>query len=321
MWSDQDWDDEKNRFWLDFDLTAPFVYQFGADLFLRTYRPTVMAIEPEGELYSIRTLFYAEGLDSVDVDRNPWAIIRVYAQRVNGAWKLRSALGVLTKDWNRPAIGKITFVSPPSHDFDIRLARQSVSFCDSISGLFPFFSWDSFYFFITNRSEDVDRIIGLEYFYAGFPWARAMRSHDILITGKGSEWYPHELAQMVATGPGLAPHAILQNGFVGWIGGWEDRSYEHNMRDVAAYVSANEALSFQDFIDRGYNLNINGAKYFPGAVLCDMVFTAAGASGIETMFKAGRREEDLYGAIQSTTGLDRTAFQQQWRERVLEFGR
>jgi hypothetical protein len=319
LWSDHDWDGEKGRFWLDFDLTAPFVYQFGADSFLRTYRPTVMAIEREGDLYSIRTLFYAEGLDSASVDRNPWAIVRVYAQRVGGQWKLRNALGVLTEDWNRPAIGKLTFVSPPAHDFDIRLARKSVSFCDSISKLFPFFAWDSFYFFVTHRREDVDRIIGLDYFHAGFPWARAMRPFDVLITGRGSEWYPQGLVQMLATGPDLAPHAIVADGFVGWVGGWNDRTYEDNMREVAAYMSANPSLSFQSFLDGEVNSNSKHRKYFPGAVVCDVVYAAAGVEGIEILFKAGRRDEDLFNAIQSTTGLGRTEFMTQWRQRVLAF--
>jgi hypothetical protein len=321
MWSDLNWDGAKSRYWRDFDLTATFVYQLGAGEFLRIYRPKVMAIEEEGDKYSIRTLFYAEGLDSLNADRNPWAIVRVYAQREGGEWKLRNALGVHTENWNRPAIGKITFVSPPSHDFDIRLARRAEAFCDSISNLFPFFQWDSFDFYITESREDVDRLIGLEYYFDGFPWGRAMRQYDILITGKGTEWHPHELVHMVATGPGLASHRILAQGFAGWIGGWHDNTYADNMREVAEFVAANESLSFQDYVDRGYGSGIRGTQYFPSAVLCDMVFAAAGPGGIETLFKAGRRDTDLYQAIQSTLGLDQEAFQRAWREKVLEFGR
>ena len=238
---------------------------------------------------------------------------------MNGELKLRSALGVLTEQWNQPAIGKITFVTPPSRDFDIRLARQSVTFCDSISALFPFFRWDSFHFFITNSREDVDRIIGLEYIHDGYPSARAMRSHDILITGMGSEWYPHGLAQMVATGPGLTPHVIIADGFVGWIGGWNDKSYEDNMRDVAAELRRDDALSFQDLLDGAYTADGTNGKYFPGAVVCDMVFAAAGASGIETLFKAGRGDQDLYRAIETATGLEPAAIQAQWKQRVLAF--
>jgi hypothetical protein len=315
MWSDQDWDDEKNRLWLDFDMTAPFVYQFGTGGISGDYWPTVMAIEKEGALYSIRTLFYADGRESVDDARNPWAIVRVYAQRTNGQWKLRSALGVLTKHWNRPAIGKITFVSPPTHEFDIRQARRAVAFCDSIAGLFPFFDWDPFYFYVTDRREDVDRVIGLEYFSEGFRLARAMRSYDLLITGGGSEWSPSKLAQMVATGPGLAPHAIVRKGFAGWVGGWDGRSYREHMIEIVA----SNPSTFQDYVDLGADTAVESDKYFPGAVVCDIVFAAAGASGIETLFKAGVGNDDLYRAIRETTGLDRGEFQQAWRRYVLEF--
>jgi hypothetical protein len=319
MWSDQNWDDEKSRFWLDFDLTAPFVYQLGPDGLPREYRPTVMAIEKEGELYSIRTLFNVDGLDSADGSGNPWAITRVYAERTDGGWKLRSALGVLTERWNRPAIGKITFVSPPTHDFDIRRARQAVAFCDSVSKQFSFFRWDSFNFYITDRREDVDRVIGLEFFAEGFPNARVMRSYDLLITGKGSEWSPNELVQMVAGGPGLTPHAIVGPGFAGWVGGWNGRSYRDNMAEIASRVAASDLPSLEDYLDLGSRAGVDDESYFPGAVMCDMVFAAAGASGIETLFRSGVGDQGLYRAIQSATGLGRAAFQQAWRQRVLDF--
>jgi hypothetical protein len=321
MWSNPEWNAEKNRFWLDFDLTAPFVYRFGSDTSPGTLRPTVMAIQREGKRYSIRTLFWGEGLDGSDDGPDPWAIVRVYAERVDGMWRLRNALEVETESWNRPAIGKITFVSPPSHDFDIRLARRSVAFCDSLSELFPFFKWGSFDFYVANRPEDVDRVIGLEYYRDGFPRVRAMRSQDILITGEGSEWCPRGLVRMVAVGPGLVPHPIVEQGFVGWAGGWSGRSYQDNMRDVAAFMAANDSLSFQDYVGRDFGAQSEGTGDFPGAVICDMVFAAAGAAGIEALFEAGRSDEDLYRAIQSATGLDRMAFQRAWRSRILAFGR
>jgi hypothetical protein len=319
MWSDTEWNSDKSRFWRDFDLTAPYVYQFNTDDPLRTYQPTVMAIEKEGELYSIRTLFYGEGLDPTYDNQNLWAIVRVYARYEGDRWKLGSALGVHTAHWNRPAIGKITFVSPPEHDFNVALASRSVSFCDSLSHLFDFFSWDPFEFYITASREEVDRIIGLDYYVAGFPWARAMRPHDILITGKGSEWYPQELVRMIATGPGLAPHNVLEEGFAGWIGGWQNKSYADNMREVAAYVSAHINITFQDYLDRGPEFDVDGSQYFPGAVLCDMVYSAAGAGGIEMLFKAGRTDDALYAAIQQTLGMDRAAFGQAWQDRILRF--
>jgi hypothetical protein len=321
MWSDPNWGAAKSDLWLDIDLTAQFVYGSGGDQLLQTYTPTVLAIEKEGSLYSIRTMFYAEGLDSLSDDNNPWAIVRVYAQRENGRWMLRSALGVLTEDWNRPAIGKITFVSPASRGLDIRQARRAVAFCDSISGAFPFFQWDPFSFYITERPEEVDRIIGLEYDHEGYPKSRVLREYDILITGKGSEWEPDELVRMVATGPGLAPHRIVRDGFAGWLGGWDGKSYARSMRGPASVLGSNEAISFGDFLDGGQGARVPGSAWFPGAVVCNMVFDAAGASGIETLFKAGRADEDLYRAIEATTGMDRRAFQQAWRRRVLEFSR
>jgi hypothetical protein len=319
IWADSVWDGDKIRFWRDFDLTAPFVYRNDADSFFSTYTPTVMAIEKEGTKYSIRTLFYAEGLEPPSNNQNLRAIVRVYAGNDEGQWKLRNALGVCTEDWNRPAIGKITFVSPPSHDFDVALARRSVAFCDSISDVFGFFQWDSFDFYITDSREEVDRVIGLEYYFAGFPWGRAMRQYDILITGRGTEWYPRGLVQMVATGSGLNPHPIVRDGIAGWLGGWQQKTYAENMRDVAASVAAGEEVSFRTYVEQDRDIHAEGLLYFPGAVLCELVFDARGADGIEALFKAGGSTGDLYRAIDSTLGFTRSAFEQAWRAKILEY--
>jgi hypothetical protein len=124
---------------------------------------------------------------------------------------------------------------------------------------------------------------------------------------------------MIATGPGLAPHNVLEEGFAGWIGGWQNKSYADNMREVAAYVSAHINITFQDYLDRGPEFDVDGSQYFPGAVLCDMVYSAAGAGGIEMLFKAGRTDDALYAAIQQTLGMDRAAFGQAWQDRILRF--
>lgn len=319
MWRDPDWNAAKSRLWRDFDLTAPYVYPSSTDSVTGRYRPIVIAIDEEENRYSIRTLFYEEGLEPPEDTRNPWAIVRVYAQREGGAWKLRNALGVHTERWHRPAIGMITFVSSPVHEFDVALALRSVAFCDSICEVFDFFDWGPFDFYVTDSREDVSRILGLEYHLFGFGSGLVMRSQDILITGSGREWDPYGLARMVATGPGIDPHPIVPRGFAAWVGGWNGRSYEDNMVDVAAFLAANSVVSFDDYVARGREYGMEGIPFFPGAVLCDMVFEASGAGGIEALFKSGGTAEDLYAAIESTLGLGRVAFQRTWRQKVLDF--
>lgn len=194
MWRNAEWNAEKSRFWRDFDLAAPFVYQFDVDSLPQSHKPVVLAVEPAGELYSIRTLFYG---DNPDGDPVPWAIVRVYAQFEDGAWKLRNALGVYTAAWNRPAIGKITFVTPPGHEFDIALARRSLAYCDSLAAAAGSPAWEPFQFYIARSREEADRMIGLEYHYDGAPDGRALRFHDVAITGSGREWAPRELSGMI----------------------------------------------------------------------------------------------------------------------------
>jgi hypothetical protein len=321
MWGGSAWTPEQARFWSDIDLTASLIYEPNDRDFFSTYKPTVMAIVSEGRRYSIRTLFYAEGLRPPDDYENPGAIVRVYAERENGdygAWKLRNALGVNTEQWNRPAIGKLTFVSEPSREFDIELARRSVAFCDSITGAFPFFDWDPFEFYIAQSREEAARILGVEYSIDGNPEGYAMRRYDILVSGKGSEWYPRGFARMVSTGPALSPHRVVREGFVTWLCDRYDRTFAAKMSEVAAAIGSDDAISFQDYVDRTRDAPAI-SRHFYGAILCEMVYDAQGSAGIEALFRAGTTDEDLYEAIESILGYGRREFQTAWRQKIMEF--
>jgi hypothetical protein len=91
------------------------------------------------------------------------------------------------------------------------------------------------------------------------------------------------------------------------------------MPDISRYVSSHINISFQDYIERGAEIDVDGVRYFPGAVLCDMVYLAAGADGIGALFRTGRSDADLYAVIEQTLGLSRAAFAQAWQDRILRF--
>jgi len=63
---------------------------------MRAYKPKVLSIEPEGEKYRIRTLFYRDSLSKAYQAHNPPWISIYYAIRENEQWKLQNAIVEMT---------------------------------------------------------------------------------------------------------------------------------------------------------------------------------------------------------------------------------
>jgi len=115
---------------------------------------------PEDSAYVIRTLYYAENLEEAYSGSNPWALQRVYARWEEGAWKLWNPLPILTRAWNRQLIGRILYVYSREDSLDVKLARQSARFCDSLIEAFELPAIDTIEFYITRNADDLARIIG-----------------------------------------------------------------------------------------------------------------------------------------------------------------
>ena len=59
------WNEAEKKKYKDFDLTRKFIYQFPSRQLLNYYKPTILSIEKEGNNYSIRILFAADGLKGI----------------------------------------------------------------------------------------------------------------------------------------------------------------------------------------------------------------------------------------------------------------
>ena len=314
----QYWDPREVRRWDAFNLSAHWVFQYSG--FFEVYRPTVLSVEPRSEnRYTIRTLFYGEGLDPSIQRQNPWAITRQFAERdeTTDQWWLQNPLGVITRDWMRSKVRHITFVYPPTHEFSLERAVHAATFCDSIVDVFPFFDITPFEFYITDSPEMLDIMIGIEYSLSGFPATRAMVNHGMLFTARGDEWNPHELAHMVVANQ-HNPDPVVARGFPGWVGGWDGASYRENMKGVSAWLWENPDVSFDDLVNGTGRYGYPGLEVVPGAVLCDLAYMMGGVVGVQKLFAGGAVNGGLYGVIDDVFGVDPENFQFMFRARVRE---
>ncbi len=122
------WNKEEKLKFSDFDLSRVYLYPFSSNQLLLYFKPTILSIEKEGKHYAIRTIFAADNLDGDYRKSNPWCITKLYAIKEEGEWKLKNALPILTQNWKRTTIGKITFIYPPEHTFNQDLAKKASDF-------------------------------------------------------------------------------------------------------------------------------------------------------------------------------------------------
>ncbi len=179
-----------------FDLSMEHLYQMPASQLLRYYKPTILSIEKEGDNYGIRTIFLADGLPEEYRKSNPWCITKLYAVKENGDWKLKNALPIVTENWNKKTLGKITFIYPPHHKFNKVLAKKASLFCDKISETFEFDEWKPFDFYITNSGDELGKLLNFDFFFASYTTGIGMNDKRILLSGLGSEYYPHEFIHL-----------------------------------------------------------------------------------------------------------------------------
>jgi hypothetical protein len=314
----QYWDPREVRRWDAFNLSARWVFQYSG--FFEAYRPTVLSVEPRSKnLYTIRTLFYGEQLDPSVQQQNPWAITRQFVERdeATDQWWLQNPLGVITRDWMRSKVRYITFVYPPTHEFSLERAVHAATFCDSIAEVFPFFDIKPFEFYVTDSPELLDIMIGLEYSLSGFPRTRSMVNHGMLFTALGDEWNPHELVHMVV-GNQLNPHPVMDEGFPGWVGGWDGGTYQQQMKGVARWLWEHPEVQFDDLMTEWYTYDYPGLEYVPGAVLCDLAYMMGGTVALQRLFTGGGSAEGLYSTIRDAFGVDRDNFQFMFKARVRE---
>src|SRR5262249_31944732 len=151
------------------------------------------------DTYLIRTLVSTVEESTRTV--RPLALFRVYATLEGGEWVLANALPRATRDWSRETLGAITFVFPPAHVFDARLARAAATFVDSLAAAFGQPAPQPITYYFTPDLEETLRALGLEFFPLGADTIGGRSNgsvrHVYVGASADGEAYLHELAHIV----------------------------------------------------------------------------------------------------------------------------
>ena len=299
-----------------FDFSIPYMYQFPSKQLLNDYKPTILSIEKEGEYYGIRTVFSAEGLQGEYRKSNPWCITKLYAVKEDGQWRLKNALPIITDQWNKKTAGKITFIYPPHHQFNNDLATKASQFCNEITEKFKFPEWEPFDFYITDSGDELGKLLNFDFYAAGYTTGIGMNDHRLLLSGLGSEYYPHEFIHLIV--PKQDRHWIIEEGFATWKGGQGRKTFEESAKLFANELANNDTVTFSDVLNRKWGWQY-AAFYTTGAIFCKAAYDKGGIVLVKKLLEIPPDDEKLIEAICKLFEIKNADIDGFWRKEVLKF--
>jgi hypothetical protein len=310
------WNNAEKVKFKNFDLSTPYMYQFPSKQILNYYKPTILSIEKEGEYFGIRTIFSADGLQGEYRRSNPWCITKLYAVKEDDKWRLKNAFPIITEKWNKRTIGKITFIYPSHHKFNNDLATKSSQFCNEITEKFKFPDYEPFDFYITDSGDELGKLLNFDFYFAGYTTGIGMNDNRILLSGLGSEYYPHEFVHLIV--PKFDRHGLIEEGFATWKGGQGGKRFEESAKLFANELAKNDTVTFLDVLNRKWGWQY-AAFYTTGAILCNSAFEKGGVKLVNEILNIPNDTEKLIDNLSLVFSLDKKDFDNFWRSETLKF--
>ena len=310
------WNEEEKSKYKDFDFSRSLLYQFPSNQLLRHFKPKILSIEKEGDHYGIRTMYSADGLEGEYRKSDPWAIQKIYAVRENNQWRLKNSLPIITNNWNRKTIGKITFIYSPFHKFNKELAVKANEFCTQVKNEFKFPDWEPFDFYITQSGDELGRLLNFDFFFAGYTTGIGLNEKRILLSGFGSEYYPHEFIHLIV--PKFERHGLIEEGFATWKGGQDGKTFEESVRLFAKGLSKNGTVTFLDVLNRKWGWQY-AAFYTTGAIFCNSAYKKGGVKLVNELLKIPNDSEKLVENLCLIFDVEKKDFDDFWRNETLKF--
>lgn len=310
------WNNDEKRKFKKFDFSIPYLYQLPSNQLLDYYKPTIISIEKEGDHYGIRTIFAASGVQGEYKKSNPWCITKLYATKEDGKWKLKNALPIITEYWNKKTLGKITFIYPQHHIFNNELAMKAIQFCSEIIEKYKFPELEPFDFYITDSGDELGKLLNFDFYFAGYSTGIGMNDNRILLSGLGSEYYPHEFIHLIL--PKQERHWIIEEGFATWKGGQAGKTFEESAELLANELANNDTVTFSDVLNKKWGWQF-AAFYTTGAIYCKAAYDKGGVILVKKFLEIPPDNEKLVEAICNIFEINKVDIDSFWKKEVSKY--
>jgi hypothetical protein len=261
-------------------------------------------------------MYSADALEGEYRKSDPWAIQKVYAVREQNQWKLKNSLPIVTANWAKQTVGKITFIYSPDHRFNQELAEKANEFCNRISNEFQFPDWKPFDYYITPSGDALGQLLNFDFFYAGYTTGIGFNEQRILLSGFGSEYYPHEFIHLIL--PNNDRHSLIEEGFATWKGGQGGKTFDDSAKLLANELSKNDAVTFLDVLNSKWGWQ-HAAFYTTGAIFCDYAYEKGGVQLVNELLNIPNDSDNLIDNLSLLFDIDEEDFDAFWRAETLKY--
>jgi len=311
------WNSKEKERYKDFDFSRSSIFQGGmtAETLFRYFSPFVMSVEPigNGHKYQIRVLFSSPTTDPKYAGSKVWCIQKLNAVRENQKWVFENVAVELSKNWSTKQVGFITYIYPPTHDFDQREADKGKAFCNEIIERFNPSYQNGFEYYVTSSKDEMGLLENFDYYFVGITSGKAREA--MILTSKGNEFYPHEFVHKLLplnSNRGF----VIEEGLATFLGTKEDTvAYQELMQKLAQdLINHPEKINFQSVVSQTVRFNGYQTAYPAGAAICELVYNASGDEGIIQLMTANSMGFDnIIRTVSEITGLNREEIESEWK--------
>lgn len=315
------WNEREKKQYHDFDFSRESLFQSGMkahDLF-KYFTPFLLSVEPKGQKYQLRVLFSSTTTNPKYVGSKVWCIQKLNAVKQNDEWVLENLMVDLTEKWQSKIYGCITYVYPPSFQFNDNNALKSIAFCNDIIQRFnPTFN-NEFKFYITGNIDDMGLLENFDYYFTGMTSGKAREG--MILSAKGNEYYPHEfIHKLLPTNPTRG--YVIDEGLAEFLGSKKDTSiYKKRMSQLATDLKDNtEKFNFDSVLSQSVRFNGYQTAYPAGAAICEIVCNICGDKGLIKLLSANTSDfKNMIESVCSITNLSKLELEQKWKEILFSF--
>jgi hypothetical protein len=297
------WDPAEQRRWITFPLALNISGGRGSTTILDV-RPATPGTD---SVFIVKTLF-----STLDSQRLPLALIRVYAVRQGDRWVFSNALPRLTRAWRRVPVGGFTYVLAPGYIFHVAKARGATAFVDSVAKAFGIKAPSGVEYYLTESPDEMNRILGIDW-VPSLTDGGAFSSgpNRLIVSGdpRQGEDYRHELAHIALSQWSVrGVHPFVWEGVATWLGGTLGMSGAETQRTYAGFLKAHPDVTLDGVMHATTDQGFRPA----GAAFVRLIYARAGIAGVKALLEAGSSEQDLRAVAERTLGMKWTDVQSGW---------
>ncbi|HOF15702.1 MAG TPA: hypothetical protein PLF32_01745 [Bacteroidales bacterium] len=269
------------RFGDDYALFYNSLFQYPPKLLLNYYQPYILSIYFERDTCHIVTAFWNFNFRPNDTtsiqNSNPFAILEIGIVKKDNNFYLINLFDKRVQNWEKVRYGKIIyFIEPSLTQIQLEM-EEAKNFVDTMLAIFST-GIDTITYVVCKTPQSLGYLLGFNFFYAGFTTGKTFINAKIIISGRGSFNYPHELTHIVVD-PFLKPGHFLSEGMATFFGGSSNKTYQQLIKEFKNKYYPITKTTFDKINEKPNSLD----AYISAALVVNIIYDSYGVEGLQKL--------------------------------------